>query len=103
MRPGTRLIVLHPSLHKQGLSALPAASHHILVLVFDVSSHSLILFALLFSGKDAVPGTGTDASAASRTQSPPSLIDELLHYASIKLVFSGRLQLVVIQCDEGYA
>ncbi|CAH9081828.1 unnamed protein product [Cuscuta europaea] len=82
MKTGTKLIVLHPSLQKQGLSVLPSASHRILVLVF-VAFFGFAFALTLFSGRDAVPGAGTDSSVASRSQLPQPVIDALLHYATM--------------------
>ncbi|VFQ81894.1 unnamed protein product [Cuscuta campestris] len=83
MKTGAKLIVLHPSLHKQGIPAVPSSSHRILALVF--AAFFGFGFALsLFSGKHAVPGALTLAAAeAARPQLPQPAIDALLYYATL--------------------
>uniref|UniRef100_A0A5B6Z843 Uncharacterized protein n=1 Tax=Davidia involucrata TaxID=16924 RepID=A0A5B6Z843_DAVIN len=78
MKTSTKLIVLHPSIHKQG-----ALSHRIWLLVF-VSFFTFAFLLTLITTRDVIPTTTTIAAstAASNSPLPKPVFDALLHYAS---------------------
>lgn len=77
-----KLIVFHPSLHKQGSGTI-TASPRIWFLVF--LSFFTFAFALtFFTAKDAAPITKTGGdTGAGRSSLPASVFDALLHYATV--------------------
>lgn len=92
-----KLIVFHPSLHKQGSGTI-AASPRIWFLVF--LSFFTFAFALtFFTAKDAIPiaKTGTDTAAGS-SPLPATVFNALLHYASLNSsTVSSRMSAVELK------
>ncbi|XP_060168196.1 protein IRX15-LIKE-like [Lycium barbarum] len=78
-----KLIVFHPSLHKQGSGTTTiTASPRIWFLVF--LSFFTFAFALtFFTAKDTLPSTTKPSSTAVNSPLPESVFNALLHYASV--------------------
>ncbi|CAK9135385.1 unnamed protein product [Ilex paraguariensis] len=74
MKTSPKLIVLHPSIHKQG----GANSHRTWFLIF-VSFFTFAFAVTLITTRDAIPTT-TDST--TKTPLPKHVFDALLHYAS---------------------
>ncbi|XP_027347482.1 protein IRX15-LIKE-like [Abrus precatorius] len=74
----TKLILLHPSLHKQTLPN-PISSHRLWLFFF--LTLSTIIFTLTLINTAFSPTTSTSSSTASASL-PPSVAKALLHYAS---------------------
>lgn len=87
MKNGTKLIVLQPSIHKQGV-----ASHRVWLLAF-ISFFTLAFALTLLTAKDGVSGVagngvsstsaGSSISANRKSPLPGHVFDTLLHYASV--------------------
>ncbi|XP_019168735.1 PREDICTED: protein IRREGULAR XYLEM 15-like [Ipomoea nil] len=82
MKNGAKLIVFHPSLQKQGLGIMPAASPRVLLLVF-VSFFAFAFALSFFSGRDAVPPAGSGGGSSARPELPEPVFDALVHYATV--------------------
>nr|GMD08739.1 protein IRX15-LIKE-like [Ipomoea batatas] len=82
MKNGPKLIVFHPSLQKQGLGIMPAASPRVLFLVF-VSFFAFAFALSFFSGRDAVPAPGSGGGLSARSELPEPVMDALVHYATV--------------------
>ncbi|XP_059647818.1 protein IRX15-LIKE-like [Cornus florida] len=83
MKTSTKLIVLHPSINRQG------GPHRTWLLVFV----SLFMFAFtltLITTRDAVPSAATAATSASSAL-PKPVFDALLHYAATANSTAARM------------
>ncbi|CAL5385909.1 unnamed protein product [Camellia sinensis] len=80
MKTSTRLIVLHPSVHKHG-----GASLRIWLLLF-VSFFTFAFIFTLFTTRDSITTTTrtttSEAAASSNSRLPKPVFDALLHYAA---------------------
>ncbi|CAL5377406.1 unnamed protein product [Camellia sinensis] len=87
MKGSTKLIVLHPSIHKHG-----GSPHRIWILVFVSFFTFAVIFTLITtrdSTTTATITTATSSAAASTSQLPKPVFDALLHYASTSNTTSG--------------
>ncbi|KAF8404981.1 hypothetical protein HHK36_009876 [Tetracentron sinense] len=80
----TKLILLHPSLHKQG------GSHRLWLLAF-VSFFTFAFLLILINTRESITTTATTSSSgAGKAPLPKTVVDALLHYASNSNV-TGRM------------
>uniref|UniRef100_A0A5B6Z7R1 Uncharacterized protein n=2 Tax=Davidia involucrata TaxID=16924 RepID=A0A5B6Z7R1_DAVIN len=86
MKTSTKLIVLHPSIQKQG-----TAHHRIWLLVF-VSFFTFAFVLTLLTTRDVIPTTTIAASTtASNSRLPKAAFDALLHYAATSNSTAARM------------
>ncbi|KAI5661115.1 hypothetical protein M9H77_20438 [Catharanthus roseus] len=95
MKSGAKLIVLQPSIHKQGAFVAAAASHRVWFLVF-ISFFTLAFSLTFLTTKDSSSATGGVSSAAiafadQKSPLPKPIFNTLLHYATVNSSTSSRM------------